>query len=447
MADKTKTVKERGSFSSRLGFILASTGSAIGLGNLWKFPYVAGTSGGGLFLLIYILFMLLLGIPIIFTEFSIGKKMKLNPIDAYSKLNKKCGFIGFLGAAASFAILSFYSVVGGWVLKYFILYLTKGTFEASPNEFFSQFSTSAAEPVIWHILFIGVCFFIVCAGISNGIERVSKIMLPALFIIILVLCVRSVTLHGSSEGLRFLFFPHPDQLSGIKGLSHVAVLAMGQVFFSLSLGTGIGITYGSYLDKKSNLVKDSVVISVLDTLIAVLAGIAIIPAVFALGLKPNSGPGLIFETLPLVFEKLFMGRIFGLLFFLLVFFAAVTSAISMLEVVASYLIDHYKMNRKTAVFIVTSVIAISGSFASLSLGGFEINLFGLNLFDFFSFASEKLFMPLAALFTCIYIGHFYKGDAVSSELTAKPVLYNIYSFLIKWITPVLILIIFILGLI
>ncbi len=437
----------RGSFSSRLGFILASAGSAIGLGNLWKFPYVAGTNGGGLFFIIYMLFMVILGIPIIFTEISIGRATKLNPIDAYSSLNKKCGFIGLFGILASFLIICFYSVVGGWVLKYFFKYLLNADFGAQPEKYFSSFTAQALEPVIWHAVFLIVSVAIVALGISKGIEKVSKVILPALFVIIIILGIRAVTLEGSFEGIKYLFFPHTSQLSSLSDFGDVAVLALGQVFFSLSLGSGVSITYGSYITKKSNLLKDSVMISVLDTSIAVLASIAIIPAVFAFGLNVSEGPGLIFETLTLVFDNIVFGRLFGTIFFLLVFFAAITSSISMLEVAASYIIDHFKVSRIKTVTIISAIVLVIGAFASLSMGAIKIELFSMPIFDLLDYISSKFLMPITAFATCVYMGYFYKGDIISSQFENKKILYNIYRCLIRYITPVLILIIFIWGLI
>lgn len=444
---------KRGQFSSSLGFILASVGSAIGLGNLWKFPYVAGNSGGGLFLIFYLFFALVLGIPLLITEMSIGRKTHLNPIGSYQTLNKKWTFIGVLGILASFVILSYYSVVGGWVLKYFFSYLFGENFGNDTSQFFNNFISSPFEPIVWHLIFIGLSTIIVIGGISNGIEKTSKLMLPGLLVLIIILCIRSVTLDGAWAGIEFLLKPHPDQLSGFSNVVKVMENALGQVFFSLSIGTGIGITYGSYLQKDSNIPKNSFLIAGLDTFIAILAGIAILPAVFALGFKPTAGPGLIFEIIPSVFRNMPFGKIFGIVFFMLVFFAAITSSISMLEVVTSYLIDNFKLNRKFATIIVALLIAFIGIFASLSMGPLaDVKILGANIFDSLGFLTDKILMPLTGISTCIFIGHIFKINRLSSEInegipSGKFKWQSAYEFIIKWIAPILIFIIFIIGLI
>ncbi len=448
---KNKT--SRGQFSSSLGFILAATGSAIGLGNLWKFPYVAGSSGGGLFVIFYILFTLLLGIPLMLAEISIGRKTKLNPIGAYKKLNPKWKFIGAFSVLTSFIVLSYYSVVGGWVLKYFSKYLTSPNFGTDTSEFFNNFISSPTEPVIWHLIFMAITAFIVVGGVSKGIEKVSKFMLPTLFVIIIIVAVRAVTLDGAGEGLKFFLMPHLDQVSTFDGAIKLMAQALGQVFFSLSIGTGIGITYGSYLKKKSNLQKDAVIISSLDSLIAILAGIAILPAVFALGFKPEAGPGLLFEILPAVFNELPMGRLFGIAFFILLFFASVTSSMSMLEVVTSYFIDNFKIKRRTATIALASIMAVIGIFCSLSFGALsDFRIFNMNIFNVLGFFTDKILMPLNGILMCIFIGHFYKVSRLSDEIaigtkTGKFKLEKVFNIFISWICPILILIIFIFELI
>lgn len=450
MSNKTNN---RGQFSSSLGFILASSGSAIGLGNLWKFPYVAGSSGGGLFLIFYLIFALVLGVPLLITEISIGRKTRLNPIGSYQILNKNSTIIGVFGVLASFIILSYYSVVGGWVLKYFFTYLTGGNFGNDTSNFFNSFITSSFEPLVWHIIFMAISTIIVIGGVSKGIEKASKFMLPGLFVLIIILCVRSVTLDGASAGIKFLLMPHPYQLSGFSNILEVMESALGQVFFSLSIGTGIGITYGSYLKKDSNIPKNSFIIAGLDTMIAVLAGIAILPAVFALGFEPTAGPGLIFNIVPAVFSNMPFGKVFGFLFFMLVMFAAITSSISMLEVVTSYLIDNFKLNRKISTIIIALLTTFIGIFASLSMGPFsDVKIMGNNLFDFLGFLTDKILMPLTGILTCIFIGHIFKVKRLSDEISqgipgGKFKLQHAYEFTLKWIAPVLIFIVFIFGLI
>lgn len=445
--EKQKT--SRGHFSSSLGFILAATGSAIGLGNLWKFPYVAGSSGGGYFVIFYLLFTLILGVPLMLTEISIGRKTKLNAIGAFKKLDKKWSFVGATGVIASFIILSYYSVVGGWVLKYFFTYITGANFGNDTAKFFTDFISSPVEPIIWHLLFLAVTATIVIGGIAKGIEKVSKIMLPGLFVLMIVVAIRSLTLEGASEGVKFFLKPDASQFSSFSSTVSVMGQALGQVFFSLSLGTGIAITYGSYLKKDSNLPKNATIIAGLDSLIAILAGLAILPAVFALGFEPAAGPGLIFEILPAVFASMPLGTVFGLVFFILVFFAAVTSAMSMLEVVTAYFIDTFGMKRRNASILLASLMGIVGIFASLSFGPLsDVSIFGMNIFDSLGFVTDKILMPLTSIMTCIFIGHRYKVSRLAEEIeigtkSGTFTWKRLYNFIISWIAPVLILFIFV----
>lgn len=444
-----KQTASRGHFSSSLGFILAATGSAIGLGNLWKFPYVAGSSGGGYFVIFYLLFTLILGVPLMLTEISIGRKTKLNPIGAFRKLDKKWSFVGATAVIASFIILSYYSVVGGWVLKYFFTYITGANFGENTSKFFTDFIASPVEPVVWHLLFLAVTTTIVIGGISKGIEKVSKIMLPGLFILMIIIAIRSLTLDGASEGVKFFLKPDGSQFSSFSSTLSVMGQALGQVFFSLSLGTGIAITYGSYLKKDSNLPKNATIIAGLDALIAILAGLTILPAVFALGFEPAAGPGLIFETLPAVFASMPLGAVFGTVFFILVFFAAVTSAMSMLEVVTSYFIDTFGMKRRNASILLASMMGIVGIFASLSFGPLgNISFFGMNIFDSLGFITDKILMPLTSIMTCIFIGHRYKVSRLAEEIEIGTkngtfTWKRLYNFIISWVAPALILFIFI----
>ena len=442
--------QKRGNFTSSLGFILAAAGSAIGLGNLWKFPYVAGNNGGGLFFLLFIVFTLILGIPIILAEMAIGRKTQLSTVGAYKSLNKNWAFVGGIGVLCSFIILSYYSVVGGWVLKYIFTYLTGANFGASKPGYFEEFIKNPVEPAIWHLIFMGICAVIILGGVVKGIEQASKIMLPGLFILIIIIAIRSVTLDGAVEGLKFLFIPNLEAFNSFSHLANTIASAMGQVFFSLSLGLGITITYGSYLKKDSNLQKDTIFIVGADTLIAIFSGLTVLPAVFAFGFKPTSGPGLIFETLPAVFESMPFGAIFGLLFFILVFFAAATSAMALLEVVAAFFIDTFGWKRKKATLLMASIMAVIGIFASLSMGRLEhIHIFDLNLFDAMGFLTDKILMPIAAMLMCIFVGYVLGTEPLAEEIEcgAKGFkLKKVFSVIIKYVAPILILIIFVMGL-
>ena len=452
MSNKPKH-HHRGQFTSSLGFILAAAGSAIGLGNLWKFPYIAGNSGGGYFLLFYIAFVLVLGIPITLAEMSLGRSTELSAVGAYRKINKNWTFVGGIGVLCAFVILSYYSVVGGWVLKYIAAYLTGGQFGGDYGAYFDNFVASPVEPVVWHLVFMAFCALVVVGGVAKGIEKASKIMLPALFVLIVVVAVRACTLPGAAEGLKFFFVPNAEPINTPSKFINVIVLAMGQVFFSLSLGMGITITYGSYLKKNDNMVKSTMLITSLDSLVAVLAGMAIIPAVFALSSRDNltAGPGLIFKTLPAVFDSMPLGVVFGLLFFILVFFAAATSAIALLEVVSAFLIDTLHWKRRTATISMAAVMALIGVFASLSMGtlsGFTIG--GMNLFDAMGFLTDKILMPVSALLTCIFVGYVWGIDKAAEEVEQGGVAFRLrkaFAFCVRYLAPVLILVIFVMGLV
>lgn len=394
-------------WGSRAGFILAAAGSAIGLGNIWKFPHMAGQHGGAAFTLVYLVCIVMVGLPILLAELSIGRRTQLNPAGAFKSLSgsPRWGWVGLLGVASAFTILSFYSVVGGWTLKYTYLALT-GAFApfASGSEVASQvfnnFITDPIQPLFWHAIFIGLCILIINKGVKGGIERWSKILMPLLLLMLLILVLRGVTLDGASEGLRFLFSPKWGDLDA-EGV----VLALGHSFFTISLGMGTMITYGSYLRRDSDLIKAAISIVALDTIIALLAGIAIFTAVFALGQDPAEGPGLIFVVLPTLFPQMPGGTIFGVLFFALLFVAALTSAISILEVVTAYFIDEKGWSRFRATTTFGGIIAGIGAVASLSLGEYNILApFGsLTFFDLLDAASSKYMLPIGGLFTALFV--------------------------------------------
>ena len=350
-------MQAKNQWASRLGFIMATAGAAIGLGNLWKFPYLMGRNGGFPFLIAYLFFIVILGLPVMMTEMSLGRKTRHDPVQAYADIDPHAKIVGIFGVMAAFVILSYYSVIGGWIIKYIISY---GTTLAAPADFTMFISSN--EPVIWHFVFMAITTAICFFGIS-GIEKASKFMMPLLFVLLIVIIVRSVTLPGASEGLRFIFSPEGSGFS----LGSVSA-ALGQVFYSLSLCMGITITYGSYLSEKENIPKSCLSVAGLDTAIAILAGIAIFPAVFSFQLEPKQGPGLIFGTLPMVFSEIKGGPIFAFLFFALVFFAAVTSAIALLEVPVSFAIDTLRWSRRKATVIIGSAIFLVGIPSALSFG-------------------------------------------------------------------------------
>ncbi|MEG2332920.1 MAG: sodium-dependent transporter, partial [Bacteroides sp.] len=394
------TKNDRANFGSKLGVILASAGSAVGLGNVWRFPYETGNYGGAAFIIIYLGCVILLGLPIMVAEFIIGRRSRTNTAGAYQVLapGTHWRWIGRMGVLAGFLILCYYAVVAGWTLEFVVEAVTNNFAGKTPADFvasFDQFSTNAWRPVIWLVLFLLITHFIIIQGVEKGIEKSSKIMMPMLFILILVLVACSVTLPGAGKGIEFLLKPDWSKVTG-----NVFLGAMGQAFFSLSLGLGCLCTYASYFGKDTNLTRTALSVGVIDTFVAILAGFIIFPAAFSVGIKPDAGPGLIFITLPNVFQQAFSGApvvayIFSVLFYVLLALAALTSTISLHEVATAYLHDEFKLTRKKAAWMVTSSCIVLGTLCSLSLGVLNgARLFGLNIFDLFDFVTAKLMLPL-----------------------------------------------------
>lgn len=440
-------MKKRDQWSSNFGFLMAAAGSAVGLGNLWKFPYVVGMNGGGIFIIAYVILLVLLGAPILMSEMAIGRNTRLNPIGACNKIKNGWGFVGGLGVLGAFIILCYYSVIGGWVLKYFFKYIISSSID-NPSEYFKNFTESIYEPILWHITFAIICIIIVMKGISGGIEKISKIFLPMLAVFIIIIAINVIKLPNALNGLKFFIIPDLSAVSSFSDIFSILLNAMGQVFFSLSLGMGTLITYGSYLSRSSNIQKNSLYIPVFDLIIALLACTAILPAVFAFNLEPTAGSGLLFNTLPYVFDHMKYGKYLAVIFFLLVFFAAVTSAISLIEVIASYFIDNMKWSRKKACIIPGIGFILLGTAASLSFGIFNnIKLFGHSIFDILTILSDKIIMPMGGLFICILVGYIWKTKNMFYEISSGG-LYKVYfkktlTFLIKFFVPLMIIIIFI----
>lgn len=434
--------KNRGQWASNLGFVLAAAGSAIGLGNIWKFPYLAGKNGGAAFVVIYLAVVILIGFTVMLGEMAIGRNTHMSAFEAYKKLSKKWAFVGFIGVLVGFCILSFYSVIGGWVLNYIAKYFVGGVTGSQAADYFTGFITNTTQPIFWHFAFMFITAAIVLKGISGGIEKANKFMMPALFVILIIIVIRSVTLEGAGAGLKFYLMPDFSKVT-----IGTFVAALGQAFFSLSLGMGAIITYGSYLGSNENLEKNAVMIPALDTLAALLAGFAILPAVFAFGFEPDKGPSLMFITLPSVFDAMPFGQIFGILFFILVFFAALTSSISLLEVVVSFMIDTFKLSRKMVTVVMSIIIFLIGIPCSLANGPVLENfkILGRNFFDFMSFMAESVLMPLGGLLMCIFIGYVWGMDNIVKEITCdgryKFVSKGFFTVMIKYISPVLIFII------
>ena len=415
-----------------MGFILATAGAAIGLGNLWKFPYLMGRNGGFPFLVAYLIFVCILGVPVMITEMSLGRKTGYNPVLAYGTIHPHARIVGYFGVLAAFVILSYYAVIGGWIIKYFSNYAMTGHAPAD----FSAFIAKPAEPLFWFFLFMLMTGIICYCGVG-GIEKASKFMMPALFIILLVIIARGLTLPDAEKGLAFIFSPRFNDFS-IGSVS----AALGQVFYSLSLCMGITITYGSYLDKQVNIPKSCVHIALLDTAIAVLAGIAIFPAVFSCGLEPASGPSLIFVTLPRVFGSMTGGSVFAALFFLLVFFAAVTSAVALLEVCVSFVMGTWNWSRKKAVLLLTAAIFLAGLPSSLSFGPLaNITILNYSVFDFVCMLTDSIFLPLGGIFMCYYVGWKWKPGILLREIEQNGFrfkLAKVWLFLIRFVTPLMV---------
>ena len=442
--------QERGQWNSKIGFILAAAGSAVGLGNLWRFPVEAGRNGGGAFLIVYFAILFLVGFTLMLAELVIGRHTQLNAIGAYKKIRSKWAWVGGIGVLASFLILSFYSVIGGWIINYLIQTVTgalSGLDVDAYEGIFMGFVGSTFEPVLFHGIFAFLTLGIVMGGISGGIEKYSKILMPGLFIMMMIVMVRSLTLDGAMEGVRFFLEPNFSAITG-----DVILSALGQVFFSLSLGMGVIITYGSYLSKSENLPLNSFYIPLLDTLIALIAGLTVLPAVFALGFEPDTGAGLLFITLPAVFSEMPMGIVFGSLFFLLVLFAALTSSISLLEASVSFVVDKFNMNRKTAAAMMGSLVFIVGLPSSMGMGALShITLIrDMNIMDSIDFFASNLLLPIGGFFLCIFLGWVWGIENAIKEATNEGTLSfklaGVWSFLIKFVAPIAILVVFIQGL-
>ncbi|PKK40015.1 putative sodium-dependent transporter [Clostridiaceae bacterium JG1575] len=409
--------EKRGQWGSRFGFIMAAAGSAVGLGNLWKFPYLVGKNGGGVFVLIYLVIVVFLGYTMMLGELAIGRNTKLNQYNAYRSINSKTGFMGVFGILSAFLILSFYSVVGGWICKYLFEFVIRGIIPDSQN-FFNLYVSGTWEPILWHAVFMALTLIIVFGGVSGGIEKASKIMMPTLLVFLIIIAVRSLTLPNAMEGVAYYLKPDFSKFS-----FQVVVAAMGQVFFSLSMGMGVLVTYGSYLKGEEDLSNNALTIPAIDTIVALLAGFAIIPAVFSFGMEVTQGPGLLFGTLPAVFDQMPFGQLFGIIFFLLVLFAGLTSSISLLESPVSWAIDSLKWNRKTAVIVFAGLCFIIGAAASLSmgpvLGDFKIYWFdpkGQVIFDFLDYLTANILMPLGGLLLSLFITFIWGYDRAFAEI-------------------------------
>ena len=436
-------MKERSSFSGRLGFVLAAAGSAVGLGNIWRFPYLAAKYGGGIFLLVYVVLVVTFGFSLMVAEIALGRNTRLSAIGAYKKLNKKFGFLGILTALVPIIILPYYSVIGGWVTKYFVTFLSGHHMEASSDDYFGGFIGQTFEPVLWLAIFGVITFVIVLCGVKRGIETANKFMMPILIVLCVAVCVYSCTLPGALEGVKFYLIPDFSRFS-----INTVLGAMGQMFYSMSLAMGIMITYGSHMKKETSIEKSVSQIEIFDTGVALLAGLMIVPAVFVFSggdqSAMQSGPGLMFQTLPKVFDSMGggqFGQIVGALFFLLVLFAALTSAISLMETVVSIVIDKFHVKRAVACIIVFIGMMLLALPSSLGNGVWShIQILGMDFLTFFDFISNSVIMPIVALLTCIFIGYVVKTQLVVDEVksSSKFSREKLFVVVIKYIAPIFI---------
>lgn len=438
---------KRDSFGSKFGVIAATAGSAVGLGNIWRFPYVAGESGGGAFVLIYLGFILLIGVPVMLSEFIIGRRGQQNAFGSFKKLapGKPWYLVGLMGIVAAFLILAFYSTIAGWTLEYIMQSITNsfnGKNAAELKQSFEIFQSGTFRPVLWQLIFMGLTAWIVYSGVKDGIEKYTKILMPLLFVLIIIMCVRAVTLPGAYKGLEFLFKPDFSKITW-----GVVLEALGQAAFSLSIGMGALITYGSYIGKDNNLSTTAIQVSIADTAIAILAGVMIFPAVFAFGLKPDEGFGLVFIVLPNIFEQMAGGYFFSIIFFLLLAVAALTSTISVLEVVVAYFVEELKMTRKKATIIGSVSISAIGVLCTLSFGGLSnFKILNKTIFGVFDYLSANILLPVGAFLIVIFLGWFLGKKVIADELsnggTLKNRLLGLFIFIIKFIAPIAIAMVF-----
>lgn len=443
---------DRVNFGSKIGAILAAAGSAVGLGNIWRFPYEAGNHGGAAFILVYLACVFILGMPIMIAEFTVGRRAKASTGKAFGILapGTQWKWLGRLGVLSGLLILGYYSVVAGWTLEYIITSLSNGFAGKGPEDYvaiFQNFSQDPVRPVVWCLVFLFLTHFVIVKGVKDGIEKSSKVLMPVLFILILVLAVCSMSLPDASKGLEFLLKPDFSKVN-----ADVFLGAMGQAFFSLSLGMGCLSTYASYFGSDTQMGKTALSVGVIDTMVAILAGLIIFPAAFSVGIQPDAGPSLIFITLPNVFQQAFGGvpflaMIFSLMFYVLLALAALTSTISLHEVVTAYLNEQFGISRGRAAVWVTGFCVVTGVLSSLSLGVWDDKFFGLGFFDLLDFVTAKLMLPLSGLLVSLFVGWYLKRSLSYEELTnyglQKAPYFPIYMFILRYLAPIAIVLIFV----
>ncbi len=436
----------RGSFSGKIGFVLSAAGASVGLGNIWRFPYLCAKYGGGIFLFVYIILALTFGYTMIVAETAIGRSTKLSPVGAFSALSQKktMKIGGWINAIVPILIVPYYSVIGGWVCKYLFEYVIHDPGHIASDGFFVGFISNGSISELWFIVFTQLVLAVIFMGVENGIERVSKLMMPILVVLAIVICVYSVTRPGALEGVKYLFIPNISDFSIMT-----VVTAMGQMFYSLSIAMGILITFGSYVKKEVSIDESTRQVEFFDTAIAVLASLMIIPAVFSFygGEKSmlKAGPSLMFITMPKIFASMGFGKFIGILFFALVLFAAVTSAIALTESAVSTFTDEFKCSRRNATLVMAVILVILGSLSSLGNGPLSgITIFGMQFLDFFDFITNSVMMPIAALATCFLITRYMGVDKLTEEVEQDGHPFQrkrIFSFMIRFLCPLFVLII------
>lgn len=445
---------KRDSFGSRFGALVAMAGSAVGLGNLWRFPYLVGENGGAAFIIVYLVMVFFLCLPIFISEFIIGRRSQKNAFAAFRDLSAGSAWrwVGMFTVVVPLIVLSYYSVIGGWSMEYLLKSLSFSFTGSESREvidtMFTGFVSSTWAPLIAHTIFLLITTLIVVVGIKDGIEKFSKVMMPLLFVMVLAIAVYSLTLPGAFKGVDYLFNPDFSKIDG-----HAFAAALGQAFFSLSLGFGTILTYASYVDKKENILFQSTATALSDLMFAMIASLAIMPAVFAFGLNPQSGPGLVFETLPYVFSQMPAGGVIAIVFFVALLVAALTSSISMLEVAVAYLVEEKKLTRISACGILFLLCWGVGVLCSLSFGPLaDFNIAGKSIFDFFDYLSSNILMTLGSLLTVLFVGWRLKKTDIYDEFTnggtlsVNVRLFGVLWFLIRYICPLVIIVVFISGL-
>ncbi|MBQ8351690.1 MAG: sodium-dependent transporter [Clostridia bacterium] len=436
----------RSSFTGKIGFVLAAAGSAVGLGNIWRFPYLAAKYGGGIFLLVYIILSLTFGFSLMVAEIAIGRKTQQSPITAFRSLDRRFSFIGILASLVPIIIMPYYSVIGGWVLKYFVGFLTGEAGSMAGKDYFNYYIATPGEPILWFAVFMAVTALIVLFGVQKGIEKVSKVMMPMLVVLMLFIVIYTIaTMDGAWQGVLYYITPDFSKFSIMT-----VVAAMGQLFYSMSLAMGIMVTFGSYMKKDISIEKSTHQIELFDTGIAFLAGLMIVPAVFAFSGGDEGalgqGPGLMFVTLPKIFETIPGGAVLGAVFFLMVLLAALTSAISLMETIVAVIIDKLKISRKACCMLVLGGAFLLGLPSSLGYSVWkDVRLLGMQLLDFFDFISNSVMMPIVALATCILIGFFLTPKPLIEEVEESGLFRTkrLFSVMIRYVAPVCILLILI----